>query len=81
MLDFGWLPQVKHGAILRDYQDRNGVNWYHAPIPPVVHLCRPQSRGWIGFHCVERCACGSMRTTMFRRWSGYNSRRRYRLFK
>lgn len=57
-------------------EHRDGIDWYHAPLPRRWHRCTPQSRGWFKDHAVLRCACGAIATSdcgLF--WMERNSRR------
>lgn len=69
------VAELTAGAI-----HRGGIRWDTAPLPPVLHLCRWQTR--IGTRSAsaqttERCACGAARAAgaVRGRWSGRNSRR------
>lgn len=54
----------------------NGVPWHEAPLPPRIHKCFVQTRGWIGFDEVHRCACGAIRNPRFGgHWLERNSSR------
>ena len=56
----------------------DGVSWLDAPIPHRIHRCWAQTRGWIGFSLIERCACGGVRHHGPRRarlWLEKNSRK------
>lgn len=64
-----------------EHWSREGVAWHDAPLPRLLHRCRAQTRGWVGFTQIERCACGAMRSSTFHWWSGYNTRRRFRIFR
>lgn len=59
-------PEIRH---------LDGVPWYSAPVPPRGHDCWPQTDGWIGLKQVQRCACGAIRGSEFRRWLDRNSRK------
>lgn len=55
--------------------NRDDVWYFKAPLPRVLHRCRPWTAG-LG---AERCACGAIRVMGL--WSEKNSRRRFRIFK
>lgn len=43
-------------------EHRDGIRWMDAPIPPRLHRCFVQTRGWSNmFTRVHRCACGAIR--------------------
>jgi len=58
-------------------EDRDGVNWFDAPLPRRWHRCRAQSRGNLGGH-VYRCACGAI-SPDGKYWLERNSRRAARI--
>jgi hypothetical protein len=52
-----------------------GVAWFDAPVPARLHECWVQTRGWVGFDQVHRCACGAIRNPRFGGgWIDKNSR-------
>lgn len=54
----------------------NGVPWYEAPLPPRIHACYAQTRGWVNyFDRIDRCACGAVRRDRGR-WMNVNERTR-----
>lgn len=42
---------------LTEIEDMNGVSWTKAELPPTHHRCYPQTRAWMNFERVFRCAC------------------------
>lgn len=54
------------------------VLWADAPLPPRLHRCRPQTRGWVGLDYVERCACGAARMSSRAPWVNKNETRQAR---
>ncbi len=53
----------------------DGVEWFHAPVPPADHECWVQTRGVSGTGSnVERCACGAIRNPRWDSWLERNSR-------
>lgn len=69
--------QRKYEAVLNpDLEHRDGVAWHDAKRPFPIHLCSPQTEGWVGFTQVQRCACGAMRTnrSVAARWHDKNQR-------
>lgn len=70
-------------AWIRSYECRidylehlDGVDWYHARLPRRRHHCQPQTRGFLGFGYVERCACGAIRDRANGSWLERNSRKK-----
>jgi len=54
----------------------NGIPWWEASIPPYLHRCSVQTRGWYNYlNKVERCSCGAIRMNG-NGWSDKNSRRK-----
>lgn len=54
----------------------NGVRWHDAPRPRRWHQCEVQTRAWLNFELIERCACGAMRHGGIQhRWINRNERR------
>ncbi len=53
----------------------DGIDWADAPLPPRLHECKPQTRGWIGLFYAERCACGAVRLGTHRPWMEKNQTR------
>jgi len=39
----------------------DGVPWWKASVPDRFHRCQVQTRGYIGFSRIDRCACGAIR--------------------
>lgn len=73
------VAELAAGAIHRD-----GVRWDDAPLPPLLHWCRWQTRigTRTGHQLTERCACGAARALsravggrFAGRWTGRNCRR------
>lgn len=61
--------------MLREVTHREGVWWYEAPLPGLLHRCTPWTTGWLNLYThLDRCACGAMRRN-FGRWHERNSRR------
>lgn len=53
----------------------DGVPWHQATIPPRLHRCWAQTKGWTGYITeTHRCACGATRTSSHQRWWDRNSR-------
>ena len=81
-MDDDWIadPRFEKGSETT-MEHRNGVEWADAPLPFWLHRCKPQTRGWVGFDRVERCACGATRFPLRfgKGWTGRNETRRYRL--
>lgn len=67
-----WVPVAGSGDVELEHLD--GVPWYKAPLPPRIHSCTPQTRGWSGFQRIKRCACGG--TWIMDGWCGKNERTR-----
>lgn len=63
-----WIPDPRQPL----HQHLDGVAWWEAPIPPLLHRCRPQSRGLVGTTRVFRCRCGAISPDA-RRWGERNS--------
>lgn len=58
-------------------EHRDGIDWFHAPIPRRLHRCTAWTVGWFNwFSKVERCACGAIRHDGRGHWAERNSRRR-----
>lgn len=62
---------------LRSSQEHvDGIPWHDAPVPPRLHRCKPQTKGWVNFFTqVDRCACGAIRMDGGR-WMERNARRK-----
>jgi hypothetical protein len=72
----GWVRTFEDGA---DYiESLDGVCWADAPLPYPWHRCEPQTRGWLGLNCSERCACGATRLDGRGPWMEKNQTRRDR---
>lgn len=67
-----WVVTKENTSI----ENKDGVTWSEAPLPKRFHKCRPQSRGWIKFSFIERCACGAHRYDGCGSWMLKNSRRK-----
>ena len=60
-----------------DIKHLDGIPWHEAPLPPRFHRCKPQTKGWVGFSQVNRCACGAIKDVGTQRgWCEKNSRRK-----
>jgi hypothetical protein len=71
-----WVRSYENSG---DYLESvDGIAWHDAPLPLSLHPCMPQTRGRIGGHYVERCACGALRDSPRGRWSEVNRTRRDR---
>lgn len=57
---------------------REGVAWFEAPLPRLLHRHTVQTEGYLDFEKVERCACGAIRLGGRGRWLDRNRRRRSR---
>lgn len=57
-------------------EHRDGIDWLYAPKPWRFHRCRPQTRGWVGWDHVQRCACGAIRLREDYPWMDRNSKSR-----
>jgi hypothetical protein len=72
----GWVRTYEHDA---DYIEAiDGISWSDAPLPPRLHLCFPQTRGWFSLNYTERCACGAIRLSAHGPWMEKNQTRRGR---
>ena len=59
-----------------EIHNRDGVSWLQAPRPRRLHLCRPQTIGWMYYFTnIRRCPCGAV-SINGGQWRGRNSRRR-----
>ena len=68
-----WVRTYENGP---DYiESAGGIDWCDAPLPRRFHRCRTQTRGWLRFSYVERCACGATRLRPGKFWIGRNERR------
>lgn len=54
---------------------RDGIAWYEAKPPSLLHKCQAQTTGFIGFTEMQRCACGAIWDTTYRNWIYKNQRR------
>ena len=54
---------------------RDGIAWYEAEPPALLHKCTAQTTGFIGFTQMQRCACGAIWDSTFGNWIQKNQRR------
>lgn len=57
-------------------QNKDGVPWYKAPLPPRFHRCRVHSSGSPNGEFIGRCACGA--TYIAGGWINKNETRKHR---
>jgi hypothetical protein len=74
--EVSWVRTFEQGT---DYiESVGGIDWAEAPLPPRLHWCFPQTRGYFGLHYTERCACGAIRLRRRGPWIEKNQTRRCR---
>lgn len=71
-----WVRTYENGADWTEHL--GGVDWNKARLPLPLHRCRPQTRGQLDGHYVERCRCGAYRDGPSGPWVRRNETRRDR---
>jgi hypothetical protein len=71
-----WVRSYENGE---EYlESAGGIAWYDALLPSRWHPCMPQTRGNMGGHYTERCACGAARDSSRGPWTWRNQTRKNR---
>lgn len=70
-----WVLRPTESVYELEIHDLGGVHWYEAPVPHPFHRCTPQTRGYVRFDYIERCACGAARYSRTGPWARRNDRR------